>query len=508
MSVKKNEKFKFNAYIIPGILLSIIILAILSSFGINMIQEAKDKVKEDYQVETSKICQIYERDIYAIEKAADLIAAELVIKDDLFEEDNINALAVAKKELNAENILIVDSSYAAVDANGNNIANVMDEQIFQSLFEAQTAVKKFQKNLNGENCIYIVRPISTSTETKGFIIVEYIPDVMTNLLEDPKFSSRKTFALVSSDGDIIELTGKKSYGCEPGKNIVELADSFIFVDGSYNLFRQAMTDCRSGYQQTIYMEEGKYIYYSPISGCKASVVMFVDTGDVEKSFTAVSKNVRNILIEIGIAVLGFIAIFAGIALYNKAKYNIETEDLQNKADTDLLTDLYNKVATERMIKEYLEGEGKDSISMLFVLDVDDFKKINDTRGHAFGDQVLSSLGHQIKAWFRVNDILGRIGGDEFMIFIKDVKDPEVVRREGSRIKQFFEGFNVGEYSKYSPTASVGGAVYPSDAQDFESLYKAADKAVYKSKKDGKNRVSFYADLNNTEKDVIIDKKEN
>ena len=94
-----------------------------------------------------------------------------------------------------------------------------------------------------------------------------------------------------------------------------------------------------------------------------------------------------------------------------------------------------------------------------------------------------------------------------MVFIKDVKDPEVIKREGSRIKQFFEGFSVGEYSKYSPTASVGGAVYPNDAKDFDSLYKAADKAVYKSKREGKNRVSFYGYLNIIEKENEVEKKD-
>ena len=71
--------------------------------------------------------------------------------------------------------------------------------------------------------------------------------------------------------------------------------------------------------------------------------------------------------------------------------------------------------------------------------------------------------------------------------------------------QFFEGFTVGDYTRYSPTASVGGAVYPNDATDFESLYKAADKAVYKSKKGGKNRVSFYSDLDNNEQQTEPDK---
>ncbi len=235
--------------------------------------------------------------------------------------------------------------------------------------------------------------------------------------------------------------------------------------------------------------------------------MAVDYADVERSFNKVSKTIRTMIIAIGITVLVFLAVLAGVALFNKARYSLESVDLQNKADTDQLTDLYNKMATERMIKEYIEGEGKNSTSMLFLIDVDNFKKINDTMGHAFGDKVLSQLGHQIRAWFRVNDIVGRIGGDEFMVFVKDIKNPSVIEKEGARIMQFFEGFSVGEYTKYSPTASVGGAVYPNDASDFESLYKAADIAVYEAKKEGKNRVAFYGKLSEKEKPDNIKESE-
>ena len=507
MSGKKAEKLKFNTYIIPGILLSIIILMILSSFGIRMSDDAKKRVEDDYKKETEEICNLYEKKIYAIEKVASVLADELLSNEDIFSEESINLARVVKNSAEVENVYIVNTGYSAVDASGQTYSNFIADERFKSLFESKSDVCRFTKGNDDIEYLYVMKPISSKTITEGYVVVEYRPVVMDTLLNDPKFSSRKTFALVSNTGNVIETTGKDSYICKAGKSIIDLAQDLIYVDGSYNSFRQAILDCRSGSQQTILKEEGKYIYYSPLVGCKASVVMLVNAADVEKSFAAVSKTIRSMMLEIGITIVAFIAIFAAIALFNKVKYNIETEDLQNKADTDLLTDLYNKVATERMIREYLAGEGKDKVSMLFVLDVDDFKKINDTRGHAFGDQVLSSLGHQIKAWFRVNDILGRIGGDEFMVFIKDVKDPEVIRREGSRIKQFFEGFNVGEYSKYSPTASVGGAVYPNDADDFESLYKAADKAVYKSKKEGKNRVSFYADLDKIEKDIVIDKKQ-
>lgn len=505
--MKKSEKYKVNSYIIPGILLSIIILAILSSFRIRMIEDAKMRVEESYQLETSEISQLYSKNIYAMEKIANLLATEILEEEDLFDDSCIESIAIAKKATNVHNIYIVNDNYAAIDADGQTYVNINEDKKLSSIFSAKGTEGRFIKGGNGRNYLYLSRAIASKNQNRGYIIIEYVPDIMETLLNNPKYSSSNTFALVSSDGDVIETAGKKSYLCEVGTNMLENAQNVIYVDGSYSSFRQAIVDCRSGSQQTVYNEQGNYVFYTPIDNCKASVVMLVDTVDVERSFAVVSKNVRNMTMEIGVAILAFVIIFAGIVLLNKAKYNVETEDLQNKADTDLLTDLYNKAATERMIKEYLLGEGKNNVSMLFVLDVDDFKKINDTRGHAFGDQVLAQFGHQIRAWFRVNDILGRIGGDEFMIFIKDVKDPELIRREGSRIMQFFEGFNVGEYTKYSPTASVGGAVYPTDADDFESLYKAADKAVYKSKKDGKNRVSFYADLNKVEKDVVIDKKE-
>ena len=90
--------------------------------------------------------------------------------------------------------------------------------------------------------------------------------------------------------------------------------------------------------------------------------------------------------------------------------------LEDKADTDLLTDLNNKMATERKIREYME-KYPDKQGVLFVLDVDNFKKINDTMGHAFGDEVLRSLAVRLQSMFRATDIVGRTGGDEFMVFL-------------------------------------------------------------------------------------------
>ena len=159
---------------------------------------------------------------------------------------------------------------------------------------------------------------------------------------------------------------------------------------------------------------------------------------------------------------------------------------------DLLTGLSNKIATERKIKEYIK-ESPNELGMMFVIDIDNFKKINDTMGHAFGDEVLRTLGKHIGENFRVTDIIGRTGGDEFTIFLKSLKDDAITLREAKKLADFFKEFEAGEYVKYSATASIGAAVFPQDGEDFETLYKAADRALYKAKERGKNQLAFYDD---------------
>lgn len=119
---------------------------------------------------------------------------------------------------------------------------------------------------------------------------------------------------------------------------------------------------------------------------------------------------------------------------------------------------------------------------MFVVDIDNFKKINDTMGHAFGDEVLKTLGKHICGEFRASDIIGRTGGDEFMVFLCNMKEDAIIKKEAKRLEKFFQSFQAGSYVKYSATASIGAAVYPRDAQTFEGLYRAADQAMYVAKR--------------------------
>ena len=87
--------------------------------------------------------------------------------------------------------------------------------------------------------------------------------------------------------------------------------------------------------------------------------------------------------------------------------------------------------------------------------------------------------------------MGRIGGDEFIVFLKDISDMNIIEREARKLEVFFRDFEVGEYTKYSVNASLGATIFPMDGQNFETLYKNADSALYYVKQNGKNKLVFY-----------------
>lgn len=496
---KKKEKSSINKYLLPILTLVLVIVIALASFGKSILGDTKTQVINSYISTASNIAAIYDKEIYAVTTSSHVVANVISETEDLFSEDNKEMIKNMASVLSVANVYIVNTDYEAVDINGNKYVSITELPGYDYSFKGVNTVSKFIKNAQNESVMLICVPISTKLELKGYILAEYKPTVMDVLCSNVKYPKINTYALASSESYVIETAGADSQFVKKGEKLSNLS-GVTFKKGTASTLKQNFTLLRTGYVEVANNSSDEYMFIYPIADYSACVVMSVQDSYIANDYAIVSKSVRNMLLTIGSIVGVFLLGVIGVFVFSRARYNLESENLQNKADTDQLTDLYNKMATERLIKEYLEGEGRDKVSMLFVLDVDNFKKINDTMGHAFGDEVLQSLGHQIRSWFRVNDIVGRIGGDEFMVFIKDVKDEAVIKREGSRIMQFFEGFTVGDYTRYSPTASVGGAVFPKDATDFESLYKAADKAVYKSKKGGKNRVSFYSDLNKTDQE--------
>ncbi len=170
-----------------------------------------------------------------------------------------------------------------------------------------------------------------------------------------------------------------------------------------------------------------------------------------------------------------------------------TQTLMQKAQRDGLTGLLNKAATETFIEEALKG---GDICALYIIDVDYFKNINDNLGHMFGDAVLADIGCKLKKLFRTSDVVGRIGGDEFMVLLKSVEDMSLIFEKAGAINRCLSQTFGDGVDHYSISSSVGIAMYPKDGLTYADLYKKADVALYEAKRGGRNRYMIFG--SNTE----------
>lgn len=338
----------------------------------------------------------------------------------------------------------------------------------------------------GKRAFLSVLPIGKK-ETKALLLMYYPTDGFRELIKRGEFDGNAFYAVTDTTGTIIEgnmatetvFEGDNLWdGVADEKEVKRIQNRIANGNGGVTNISDSTASFR--------------LAYSPIGINDWYVVVGVRQEYAKRLERQAWNDTKVMIYKLLIAIFVFLGVVIILNIIGKIRSHEENRDLADKADTDLLTDLNNKLATERKIKEYMK-EHPDEQALMFVLDIDNFKKINDTMGHAFGDEVIKTLGHQIRGEFRVSDIIGRIGGDEFMIFLKNIKDDALVEQEANRVAKFFANFRAGEYVKYSATASIGAAVYPRDAKDFESLYKAADKALYKAKERGKNQLAFYGD---------------
>ncbi len=163
-----------------------------------------------------------------------------------------------------------------------------------------------------------------------------------------------------------------------------------------------------------------------------------------------------------------------------------------KSQTDLLTGCYNKITAETMTADYISRQStKDAV--IYIIDIDNFKAVNDNLGHHFGDIVLREIASKLKSCFRHDDIVGRIGGDEFLVLAKNLKDEKIITEKAKNVLEAFKEEYKGENNSYKVSGSVGIAKFPQDGKFFEDLYKAADKALYQSKLNGKDCYTLYTD---------------
>ena len=158
-------------------------------------------------------------------------------------------------------------------------------------------------------------------------------------------------------------------------------------------------------------------------------------------------------------------------------------EINIQKDIDDLTGLKNKACLTREINAFIQRETPYKQGIFFVLDIDGFKEFNDTYGHDVGDVILNKLGEYLNSKFNDDEIVGRFGGDEFIIFIKNNADPKYAAKIATDLAS-----GVGEAielpnKKEKLSISMGIAIYRGEEKNYSEIFKKADIALYKTKAD-------------------------
>lgn len=189
-------------------------------------------------------------------------------------------------------------------------------------------------------------------------------------------------------------------------------------------------------------------------------------------------NRRNVIVKI----------FGEIKDINEEKK--QKENLINAASRDSLTNLLNTSTVNEMVEEYLKNRKIDNVCAVIYIDIDDFKDVNDTYGHIIGDEVLKKVAIALTEVEKDNSIVGRIGGDEFFMFVKNFKTDKA-DEFAEKICNGIRNIKIKKDENFYLSASVGVAICSKMGMTPIDLYERADQALYEAKQEGKDQYKVY-----------------
>jgi len=161
------------------------------------------------------------------------------------------------------------------------------------------------------------------------------------------------------------------------------------------------------------------------------------------------------------------------------------EELKAQVERDGMTGLLNKTTMQSSVEKYLKKCDINSCHALLMIDTDNFKSVNDTLGHMCGDDTIKFVAKAVRETFRDSDFVGRMGGDEFMVFMK-YTTPSITEERAGALNEKIKRTITEDGMSVDISCSIGIAYYGRDGEDYDTLYKAADDALYEAKEAGKN----------------------
>ena len=316
-------------------------------------------------------------------------------------------------------------------------------------------------------------------EGKKYTIVTIIEDVSERKIveEELQRQAERLHILSEAEGEKI-----LDYNAKTDVMIIRSSDEYgMAKDEIHGRYMEKFQE------ETIYHEDVAYykaVMESLLKSPKHDTIEF-RINRFDEEYTWYQANMTSLL-----GAEGYVTRIVG-RMININDKKLKEMELLLRAEKDALTGIYNQGAAEQLIRNSIEEGSDGSLSALMIIDLDNFKEANDLLGHAHGDQLLEKTAEILNEMFKGGDIIGRIGGDEFIVYMKNLSTiSDADEMAGNVVKNVkydldFEGQPI------HVTCSVGVAIYPYHGDTFETLFEKADRAVYTVKANGKDGYRVY-----------------
>lgn len=416
------------------------------------------------------------------------IAQYLSDSEDLLAHENIELIRSVGKESELDAISIVDVDGISHYDNGTT-KDVSSRRYFkEGISGKRTLSAPLSSRLDGQTKVVLGVPIIKNEQVIGVLGGSYNVTSLGEVLFDDIYEGEGAFAILTKEGTLVagdtdscfqELNEKEGgvFQCFQEKYGLEEVAKQVQSD---------FTQQNSGYVHMGSGKDSRYFAYVPLGFNNWMICYTVLAKQARESYTFITSYELILVLALGVLILWMM--WAVWSMERKKQ-----KLLMKYANTDALTNLSNKVWTETQISEWLKNKtGEMSETQVFlIMDIDYFKDINDQYGHAVGDEVLRQMGSCLKEVFGKEAIIGRIGGDEFVVFLKNMSELSGAEEKAIELLQQIKELKVSEMFSHPLTCSIGISCYPDHGKSYLELYKHADMALYETKEKGRNGYTIY-----------------
>lgn len=413
------------------------------------------------------------------------IAGQIGRSGNLFSQNNMDLISSVQKTTKLERISIINHEGMAHYDNGN-VKMVSERRYFAEGMSGQrTLSDPLESRLDGETRVVLGVPIRSGDTVVGVLGGSYDVTDLSRMLFGDIYAGKGISFLLTSDGIVVSDDTKEDFG-EGEKNIFRYYETLYGRNETIEKFEEDIRSGTPGYVRLMRDGESCHVAYEPLEFNQWMVCYAVPEEAAKEAYRFVEEYET----VLGLVFVGLVLCLFGAFIRISGR---KQRELTALANTDVLTGLCNKQSTEKQTERWLSELEKEEpvVQAFLIMDIDYFKSINDQYGHAVGDKVLRQVGSCIRKNFRTTDILGRIGGDEFVVFMKNIGTMEQAERKARDLSEQIRQLRIEEMDGAEITTSIGLSSYPDHGTTWMELYQHADAALYETKRRGRNSYTVY-----------------